>query len=293
MNDISDAARARVYLSEAEFHFSRALGQNFLLDDGWNSHIAQVSGAGEGVNVLEIGPGAGTLTSALARRGAKVVAVEIDRALEGILAKMLAPFENAKVIYNDICKTDIRALVDKQFGENASYLLVSNLPYAIAAELLPRLVSGERPPEGITAMVQKEAAERMCARPGEKNWCALAARMQYYCEMRVIDVLPPHAFTPNAHVDSALIGCRRYAKEERPAQMRDEKVFLQCLDAAFAMRRKTYANNLSAAFSMPREAAAAAIARAGLKDGVRGETLTLAQIAAVADEIGKDGAPHA
>lgn len=285
MLDISDAARARVYLSEAEFHFSRALGQNFLLDDGWNEHIAAVSGAGEGMNVLEVGPGAGTLTCALARKGAKVVAVEIDHALEGILKKMLEPFANAKVIYNDITKVDIKALADEEFGEGAPYLLVSNLPYAIAADLLPKIVSGERPPMGITAMVQKEAAERMCADPGEKNWCALAARMQYFCEMEIIDVLPPHAFTPNAHVDSALIGCRYYDRAERPAQPQDETKFLKCLDAAFAMRRKTYANNLSVAFSMPKEQAAAAISAAGVKDGVRGETLTLEQIAAVSNQL--------
>lgn len=285
MLDISDAARARVYLSEAEFHFSRALGQNFLLDDGWNEHIAEVSGAGEGMNVLEVGPGAGTLTCALARKGAKVVAVEIDHALEGILKKMLEPFANAKVIYNDITKVDIKALADEEFGEGAPYLLVSNLPYAIAADLLPKIVSGERPPMGITAMVQKEAAERMCADPGEKNWCALAARMQYFCEMEIIDVLPPHAFTPNAHVDSALIGCRYYDRAERPAQPQDEAKFLKCLDAAFAMRRKTYANNLSVAFSMPKEQAAAAISAAGVKDGVRGETLTLEQIAAVSNQL--------
>lgn len=286
MLDISDAARARVYLSEAEFRFSRALGQNFLLDDGWNAHIAQVSGAGQGVNVLEVGPGAGTLTCALARAGARVVAVEIDHALEGILAKMLEPFAGqAKVVYNDITKVDIKALIDGEFGEGEPYLLVSNLPYAIAADLLPKIVSGDRPPMGITAMVQKEAAERMCAEPGEKNWCALAARMQYFCEMQIHDVLPPHAFTPNAHVDSALIGCRYYEKTERPAQPADEAKFLKCLDAAFAMRRKTYANNLSQAFSMPKDKAAEAIAAAGLKDGLRGETLTLAEIALVSDQL--------
>lgn len=285
MLDISDAARARVYLSEAEFHFSRALGQNFLLDDGWNEHIARISTAQEGTNVLEVGPGAGTLTCALARCGAKVVAVEIDHALEGVLAKMLEAFPKTKVIYNDICKIDIRALADEEFGPGAPYLLVSNLPYAIAAEFLPRIVSGSRPPMGVTAMVQKEAAERMCARPGEKNWCALAARMQYFCEMQILDVLPPHAFTPSAHVESALISCRYYAPQERPAQPQDEEKFLKCLDAAFAMRRKTYANNLSVAFSMPRERAVAAIAAAGRKEGVRGETLTLQEIAAVSQQL--------
>ncbi len=283
MPDISDAARARVYLSEAEFHFSRALGQNFLLDDDWNSRIARVSGADEGTNVLEIGPGAGTLTCALARTGAKVVAVEIDHGLENILKKMLEPFSNAKILFGDATKLDIPALIDEEFGAGAQYSLIANLPYAIVAELLPKLVSCARPPQSITAMVQKEAAERMCAQTGEKNWCALAARMQYFGEICIHDILPPHAFTPNAHVDSALIGWTALSAVEREARPQSEEKFLRCLDAAFAMRRKTYANNLSVAFSIPKDKAAAAIAGAGLKDGVRGETLTLAEIAAVSD----------
>lgn len=285
MPDLSDAARARAYLSEANFRFSRALGQNFLLDDGWNEHIASVSGARNGVNVLEIGPGAGTLTCALARTGAKIIAVEIDHALESVLMKMLESFDNAEVIYGDICKMDIHALIDAKFGANEPYLLVANLPYAIVADLLPKLVSGERPPAGITAMVQREAAERICSQSGEKNWCALAARMQYFCKVQVLDLLPPHAFTPNAHVESALLGCNTYEKSERPAQPADEAKFLKCLDAAFAMRRKTYANNLSAAFSIPRERAVAALRSAGVGENVRGETLTLAQIAAVSDRL--------
>jgi len=109
--------------------------------------------------------------------------------------------------------------------------------------------------------------------------------MQYFCEMEIIDVLPPHAFTPNAHVDSALIGCRYYTQSERPAHPADEAKFLKCLDAAFAMRRKTYANNLSQVFSIPKDQAAAAISAAGLKEGLRGETLTLAQIALVSDQL--------
>ena len=282
---LGDAARARVYLQEAGFHFSRSLGQNFLLDDDWNRRIAALSGAGEGVNVLEVGPGSGTLTAALARAGARVLAVEIDTALAPILDKMLAPFPGAKVVFGDITKREIPALVDGEFGEGAAYRVVSNLPYAIAAELLPRLVSGARPPESVTAMVQREAAERMQARPGEKNWCALAARMQYFCAIETVAILPPHAFTPNAHVESALIRCRYLAPGERPAQPRDEKAFLACVDAAFAMRRKTYANNLAGAFGIPKSGAAELLEGIGLAPAVRGEALSLAEIARVSDAV--------
>ena len=283
MRDLSDAARARVYL--ADFRFSRAPGQNFLLDDAWNEHIASVSGAENGVNILEIGPGAGTLTCALARTGARIAAVEIDHALEGILTKMLEPFDNVRIVYGDICKMDIRALADAEFGADEPYLLVANMPYAIVADILPKLVCGARPPARITVMVQREAAERICAQSGEKNWCALAARMQYFCHVQILDILPPHAFMPNAHVESALLCCKAYEKSERPAQPADEAKFLKCLDAAFAMRRKTYANNLSAAFSIPRAQAVEALRGASIAENVRGETLTLAQIATVSDRL--------
>jgi len=286
---LGDAARARLLLQEEGFHFSRALGQNFLLDDDWNARIAALSGAGEGVNVLEIGPGAGTLTAALARAGASVLAVEIDRGLAPILEKLLAPFPNARVVYGDITKQDVAALADGAFGRDAPYRVVSNLPYAIAAELLPRLVSGRRAPDRIIAMVQKEAAERMQARPGEKNWCALAARMQYFCALETLAVLPPHAFTPNAHVESALIACRSLPSEERPARPREERTFLACVDAAFAMRRKTYANNLAGAFGLPRAEAAALLEGIGFPATVRGEALTLEELARVADALSERG----
>ena len=282
---LGDAARARSLLQEAGFRFSRSLGQNFLLDDGWNRRIAQIAGAAPGVNVLEIGPGAGTLTAALARAGARVLAVEIDTALTPILEKMLESFPDAQVTYGDITKQEIPALVDAAFGAGAPYRVASNLPYAIAAELLPRLVSGTRPPESVTAMVQKEAADRMQARPGEKNWCALAARMQYFCAMETEAILPPHAFTPNAHVESALIACRVLPAEERPARPSSEKTFLACIDAAFAMRRKTYANNLAGAFGITKAAAAEILAALGLPPAVRGETLSLETLARVSDAL--------
>lgn len=282
---LSDSARAKLALSEAQFHFSRALGQNFLLDDAWNREIARLSGVEEGTNVLEIGPGAGTLTCALAREGAHVLAVEIDTGLKAVLDRMLAPFPQVQVRYGDIMKESIPTLIDDHFGPDAAYQVVANLPYAITAELLPRLVASRRAPSAITAMVQKEAAERMCAQPGEKNWCALAARMQYFSTLEIVHVLPPHAFTPNAHVESALIHCRHLPAQERPAQPLDEGHFLSCIDAAFAMRRKTYANNLSAAFSLPREQVVEALAQVGIAPTIRGEVLTLPQIAAVSDAL--------
>ena len=282
---LGDADRARMYLADLDFHFSRALGQNFLLDDGWNRHIAECAGVEENDNVLEIGPGAGTLTCALARCGANVLAVEIDRTLETVLTRMLEPWPNAKVLYGDIMKQDIAVLADEHFGKGAPYSVVSNLPYAIAAELLPKLACMERAPERVIAMVQREAAERMCAGPGEKNWCALAARMQYFNSMNVLDILPAHAFTPNAHVESALIRADRYLPEERPAQPKDENMFLRTVDAAFAMRRKTMANNLTMAFGIPREKALAALEAAGQSATVRGEVLTLAELADVADAL--------
>lgn len=283
MDNLSDAARAGVYLAEREFHYSRALGQNFLLNDEANREIAEYSGACEGMNVLEIGPGAGTLTLALARTGARVLAAEIDTTLAPVLEKMLEGVENVSVEYCDITKQDIPTMIDGHFGSGAPYSVISNLPYAIAAELLPALVSSARPPESITALVQTEAAERMASAPGEKTWCAMAARISYFCDIKLLMTLPPHMFTPNAHVDSTLIRLDRLVPEQREAQPKDEGIFLKCVDAAFAMRRKTFSNNLSAAFAVSKAEAAGIIEDAGLASSVRGEALTLAEICRVSD----------
>ncbi len=287
MDLLSDGARAAAYLAESGFRHSRTLGQNFLLDDGVNRAIAEAGGAGPGMNVLEIGPGAGTLTCALARAGARVLAVEIDDQLRPVLEKMLAGMGNVQVVYGDIMKQDIPSLADGCFGAGAGYSVISNLPYAIASELLPDLVSGKRPPESITALVQAEAAERMASSPGEKTWCATAAKLKHFCRIQRLMTLPPHLFTPNAHVDSTLIRLDRLKESEREAQPKDLAVFLRCIDAAFAMRRKTLVNNLAAAFPISKAQAAQLLKDTGLADTVRGEALTLRELGLVSDAVAK------
>lgn len=277
--DLSAGLAARMALEKYGFHFSHSLGQNFILDDALVGRIVEAAGVEPGERVLEIGPGAGVMTRCLAVRGARVTAVELDRSLEPVLASVLEGFD-ARLVFEDILKLDIGALMgDEPFS------VVANLPYYITADVVLRLLTGARKPEKITVMVQKEAAERMMARPGGKTWCALAATVQYFGKPESLMTLPPSAFTPRPHVESMLLGIRLYG--EKPFIARDEALLLKVIGAAFAMRRKTLANNLTAAFSVSREAALSWIAALGKDERVRGEVLDIEELCALSDVIGE------
>ena len=282
--DISAGLAARLALEKHGFRFSHALGQNFILDDGLVRRIVEAAQVAPGERVLEIGPGAGVMTRHLAEAGAKVTAVELDKNLEPVLRAMLDGLD-VRLVFGDILKLDLAALMG-----GAPYSVVANLPYYITADVTLALLTGPEKPERVTIMVQKEAAERMTARPGAKNWCALAATVQYFGRPEPLMALPPSAFTPPPHVDSTLLGIRLY--DEKPVQARDEALLLRLINAAFAMRRKTLANNLTAAFGAPREAALQWIAALGRDERVRGEALSVAELAALSDIIGDAAASH-
>ena len=280
--DISAGLAARMALEKYGFRFSHALGQNFILDDALIDRILDAARIRPGENVLEIGPGAGVMTRHLAERGARVTAIELDRSLEPVLDSVLAGFDNVRIVYGDAMKLDIGEVMG-----GAPYRVVANLPYYITADVIVRLLTQRSKPESLTIMVQKEAAERMMARVGGKSWCQLAATVQYFADAQVLMTLPPEAFTPRPHVDSALLGLRLYDDDDRPVTARDEKMLLRVVNAAFAMRRKTLANNLSAAFPLDKAAAETQLAALGLDPKIRGEALTLTQLAALADALGE------
>ena len=276
--DLSAGLRARVALERHGFHNTHALGQNFLLDEGLLNALLDAAEVGPGDRVLEIGPGAGVMTALLADRCKSVLAVEVDRSLEPVLADVLAGRENAQVVFQDFMKTDIEALV----GE-APYRVVANLPYYITADILLKLVTAGRRPESICIMVQKEAAERIMSRPGTKSWCALAAMVQYYGTPSVLLDVPPEAFDPPPHVMSQFL---RIDRHEIPVAMpADEATFFRLITAAFAMRRKTLANNLKASFGMDQARALAVLESAGVDAIVRGEALKLEELCRVSDAI--------
>lgn len=280
--DPSAELRARVALEAHRFRNTHSLGQNFLLSEAL---IAQLLGSATiepTDNVLEIGPGAGVMTRVLAGRARRVLAVELDRALEPVLSDVLEGCDNVTVVYQDAMKADLRALTGDAFvGE--PWRVVANLPYYITADVLLKLTGLEQPPESVCIMVQKEAAERMMSAPGDKQWCALAAELRFYGEARVLAEVPREAFDPPPHVDSRFIRIDRWV--DPPVAPSDPALFRRLIRAAFAMRRKTLANNLKAAFGLSQEAAHGILLSAGVDGKVRGEALTLEELARIVEEI--------
>lgn len=272
--------RARVALEKHRFHNTHSLGQNFLLSESLIDHLLDEARISPEDRVLEIGPGAGLMTRLLAGRCKCVLAVELDRDLEPVLSDVLEGRDNARVHYGDILKTDIPALTREAFGET-DYRVVANLPYYITADILLKLTALPQPPSSIAIMVQKEAAERVMSAPGGKQWCALAAELQCYGQPRVLAEVPAGAFTPPPHVDSRFICIDRH--ETPVVTPKDPQLYRRLIRAAFAMRRKTLANNLKAAFRLDQQAAKAVLAAAGLDERVRGEALDLEALCRVAD----------
>ena len=281
-NGLSAGLRARVSLEKHGFNPKHSLGQNFILDDRLIGQLLDEAGVGPEDNVLEIGPGAGVMTALLAERCKRVLAVEIDRALQDVLSEVLSPYDNAEVVYQDVMKADLTALTEEAFSGQL-FRVVANLPYYITTDVVLRLLRAGLPLTDICVMVQKEAAERIMAHPGEKQWCATAAEVQYFGQPELLLEVPPENFDPQPHVMSCFMRIRVY--DERPVKPRDEVLFLKLIAAAFAMRRKTLANNLKAAFSLSQEEATAALAAAGLDAKVRGEALTLEELARLADAL--------
>ena len=274
--------RARVALEKYRFRNVHSLGQNFLLSETLLNGLLDEAGIQPEDSVLEIGPGAGVMTRLLSDRAARVLALELDRNLEPVLREVLDGAENAHVVFQDAMKADLDALT-QDFFSGADFRVVANLPYYITADVLLRLVSLKRPPGSICIMVQKEAAERIMSEPGTKQWCALAAELQYYGAARVLAEVRPEAFDPPPHVTSCFIRIDRHdTPVVTPA---DAAMFKRLIRAAFAMRRKTLANNLKASFGLDPRAAREVLEAAGVDARARGESLTLEELCRVADGI--------
>lgn len=279
----SAGLRARVALDKHGFRTTHSLGQNFLLDDRFLSGLLDEIDVRPEDRVLEIGPGAGVMTALLAERAEKVLAVELDERLAPVLSDVLAPHENAKVEYCDFLRCDVDALTARALGEQ--YRVVANLPYYITADILTKLVGAKNPPASIAIMVQKEAAQRLMSEPGSKQWCALAATVRAYGRAEVVEEVPPERFDPAPHVVSCFL--KIDAWDAPIVTPKDEALYRRVVQAAFAMRRKTLANNLKTSFGVSQEQTQAVLSAAGLSDKVRGEALTLAQLSDVSDALGE------
>ena len=257
----------------------KRLGQNFLVDEQIVNQIIAAAELDADDTVLEVGPGIGTLTQALAKTGAQVVAVELDRRLLPVLAKTLAGYDNIEIINEDILQLDIRKAVPKE-----NFKVVANLPYYITTPIIFNLLEQKLPMERMVAMVQKEVAERMVAKPGGKDYGALSVAIQYYTEPEISFLVPPASFIPPPSVESAVIVCKR--RQKPPVQIVNEKLFFRVVKAAFSVRRKMLSNALKN-MGIDNEQAAAWLELAGIDGKRRGETLSLAEFAALTNTFAK------
>ena len=282
MIDVCNIQIMKPLLAEHGFHFSKAKGQNFLIASWVPQRIAEDAGVDETAGVLEIGPGIGPLTQQLALRAKKVCAVELDNRLKPILDMTVGAFSNLEIIWNDVLKLDVPALVKEKFP-GLRPMACANLPYYITSPILTALLEAECF-DSVTVMVQKEVALRIAAKPGTADYSAFTIFCQYYAEPELLFDVPAHCFLPQPKVTSAVITlCTR---KERPWQIDDRDTFFRAVRASFAMRRKTLQNGLASGFPELGKAGAAQVLEAcGLPASVRGETLDIGQFAAIANEI--------
>ena len=272
--DLCNINQIKALLARHGFRFSKSMGQNFLVADWVPQDIAAVSGAGAGTGVLEVGPGIGPLTRQLAGRADRVVSVELDRSLLPILTETLADCPNAEVVPGDILKTDIPALAGEKF-QGLTPIACANLPYNITTPAITALIEAGCF-ASITVMIQREVAKRICAAPGTADYGAFSVYCQYHTAPELLFEVPPDCFIPAPKVTSAVV---RMVPRPAPAEVDDPDHFFRVVRAAFALRRKTLLNSLSAGLGGQREEIAQAIASCGLPPDVRGERLSIPQFA--------------
>lgn len=281
--DLSDERTVRAVLSRHGFSFSKALGQNFLIDPTVCPEMARAA-TREGADcVLEIGPGIGVLTASLCEQAKQVVAVELDRRLFPVLRETLADYDNVELVEGDAMQLDLHALLRERFGEGARIAVCANLPYYITSPLLMRLLECRLPIEKLVVMVQKEAAERLCAEVGSREAGAVTVAVRYYAEARTRFTVGREAFLPAPKVDSAVI--ELCVRKSPAVELRDEAYFFKMVRAAFAQRRKTAVNGIAAGLNLPKAAVAEAIADTGLPADVRAEKIPMEKLAQLANRL--------
>ena len=284
MINVCDINIMKPLLAEHGFHFSKAKGQNFLIAPWVPQSIAEESGVDETAGVLEIGPGIGPLTQQLCLRAGKVCAVEVDERLKPILGLTVGGFDNLEILWGDVLKQDIAALVREKFP-GLRPMACANLPYYITSPILTALLEADCF-DSVTVMVQKEVAQRIAAAPGSADYSAFTVFCQYYAEPELLFDVPAHCFLPQPKVTSAVIHLK--VRENRPWNIDDEDIFFRCVKASFAMRRKKLSNGLASGFpELGKSGAAEVIEAAGFDSNVRGETLGIPEFAKIANEIVK------
>lgn len=282
MERLTNISTIRELLSRHGFTFSKALGQNFLINPSVCPRMADAAVTDDSTGVLEIGPGIGVLTNELLKRAKKVVAVELDKRLMPVLEETLGDFDNLKVINADVLELDLNKLIKEEFG-GMRVAVCANLPYYITSPILMKLLEERLPIESVTVMVQKEAAARLCAAEGSRDSSAITCAVRYYAEPRLLFHVSAGSFMPAPKVDSAVI---QLTLREPPVTPADEKQMFRVIKAAFSQRRKTVLNAISSSMSLDKSELSGILESAGVPLTARAEQLTLADFARISDAIG-------
>ena len=282
MNRLSDIGTIKDILNRHGFTFSKSLGQNFLINPSVCPRMAELSGAGEGVGVIEIGPGIGVLTNELCKLADKVVAIELDKRLLPVLEETLGEYDNLKVINADVLETDLHKLIEDEFS-GMEVVVCANLPYYITSPVIMKLLEDKLPITAITVMVQKEAAQRICAEVGSRQSGAVTVSVNYYANPEMLFSVSAGSFMPAPKVDSAVI--RLNVLDKPPVIVNDEKKFFLVVKASFSQRRKVISNSLSSGLSLDKSKTAKTLEKSGVPLNARAEKLSLQNFADIANNL--------
>ena len=282
MQNLSDISVIRSVLEKHGFNFSKALGQNFLINPSVCPRMAEYSLADENTGVIEIGAGIGVLTAELAKIAKKVVCVELDTRLLPILDETLADFDNIEIVNADVMKTDLKALIEEKF-QGMDVVVCANLPYYITSPVITMLLESRLPIKAVTVMIQKEAADRLCTPVGSRDSGAITVCTNYYAEVRQLFNVSRGSFMPAPNVDSTVI--RLDIRENPAVAVSDEKKFFRMVKAAFAQRRKTALNSISSGMGISKTQVVEALAASGLDENVRAEKLTMQELATLCENL--------
>ncbi len=282
MNNLSDIGVVRSVLEKHGFNFSKALGQNFLINPSVCPKMAEMCGADENTGVIEVGAGIGVLTAELAKRAKKVVSVELDTRLLPVLEETLSEFDNVEVVNDDIMKVDLHKLIEEKFCD-MDVVVCANLPYYITSPVITMLLESKLPIRSITVMIQKEAADRLCTPVGSRDSGAITICTNYYAVPSKLFSVSRGSFMPAPNVDSAVIKL-----DIRPCpavSVSDEKKFFRLVRGAFSQRRKTLVNSVSSSLSIPKDEVIKALACSGIDSNVRAEKLSMEEFAALCENL--------
>lgn len=276
MYNLSDIGTVRSILEKHGFTFSKALGQNFLINPAVCPEMAEEAVTSENDGVIEIGAGVGVLTAELCKRAKKVVSIELDKRLLPVLDETLAEFDNFEVVNEDILKVDLHELIKEKFSDCENVSVCANLPYYITSPVIMKLLEDKLPIKQIIVMVQREAADRLTAPVGSREAGAITIAVNYYAEAEKLFNVSKGSFVPSPKVDSAVIRLSIYDKP--PIETKDEELFFKTVKAMFMQRRKTALNSVSAGLGIPKDTVVKALEMTGLDANVRAEKLTLLQL---------------